>query len=153
MKNNVDELIEKYKRFFPIDSVAPAELVAVQHRLSVVLPSDLKAISSVFGGNTLSLMPQLAIGMVDHCESITQRTLAARNGVSLPHEFIILAEFDESSVLMETKEDAELPTPVIWLDSCEVGAIAKVGIPVDAYRMYPSYTDYFSMLLSDQLSE
>jgi len=147
------ELVQRYLQFADADPVTPAQLGHLEAQLNVVLPEDLKLIASVYSGGRqiggLSIEKILAdepYGDVASC------THALRRSIQLPDRYLVLAEPPESLVVFETKAQATIETPVIWLASYDVDRL-RTGEPLRDADLFESYSEFFAFLLDRELEE
>ena len=144
---NINELRAKYESLTTLNGIDEGILNEIQTRLNVRLPEVFCEITTFFGGGLLGGISSHSFSILNS-PNIIDETIRLRNVVDLPLRYVVLAEPDESLVVMDTQS-----TPsIIWCDAVEVHALRE-GSFVSKPDEWNTYTEFFSQLLEDEEEE
>jgi hypothetical protein len=139
-------LHSRYAAWFGEEPADPEACDAIEQALGLVLPLDLRGISSFYCGGLLGGISHNAISERGPADNVVDETLRLRASVGLPHEFIVLAEPPESLIVLRATADPAVDNPVIWCSSVDVTRLAGMQLVAD-YDEWPSYSAFFGYLL------
>ncbi|KPY20535.1 SMI1/KNR4 family protein [Pseudomonas savastanoi pv. phaseolicola] len=144
---NIEDLKEKYKAYYDLDSGSKEALKSIERKLVIELPLDFKEIALFYNGGLLGGISHHAISNEANSLNIVDETLRLKKSISLASEYIVLAEPPESIIVLDV---SNIPA-VIWCDSIDAENIntKKFGTPPDSWE---SYASFFSYLLGREES-
>jgi len=119
----------------------------IQTILNVRLPEDFCEITAFFGGGLLGGISNHSFSNLDS-PNIIDETIRLRDCINLPLQFIVLAEPDESLIVMDTQS---IPS-IIWCDAAEVFRLKNKAF-ISKPDEWNTYTEYFTHLLKDEEEE
>ena len=144
---NMNELRTIYEGLTSMNGIGKEALTDIQTILNVNLPEDFCEITAFFGGGLLGGISNHSFSNLDS-PNIIDETIRLRDSIDLPLQFIVLAEPDESLIVMDT-----LSTPsIIWCDAVEVSKLKNKTF-ISKPDEWNTYTDYFAQLLKDEEEE
>jgi hypothetical protein len=152
-REELDLLKIKFYELFPEEKGLSYTDVSddIQKKLQIILPDEFKKICLFFRGNNGPLFGSLySFDPKDADWNICDETLRLRQSINLPNNLVILAEPDESVILMEIANGSEVTSKVYWLGTGDAYNLAE-GKPLeDNPIIFPTFTDFFSYLLDEE---
>lgn len=119
----------------------------IENTLDISLPNDFKEISKFFNGGDLGAIYNYSFEQGNQ-DNIIDETIKLRETISLPKNFIVLAEPPESIILM----DVEHKPSIIWCDAFDI-----YNLETKKYTNKPciweDYSDFLGELISDEENE
>ncbi len=150
----VKNLMDRYRLLLPDVPLYDDNLASVENALDIVLPQDLKEISSVYDGGTFGAMPNYHLRLTSWGYDVVTLTLRLRELIDLPHWFIILAELDESVVFLKTMKTDDLPTLIYWIDTPNAKLLAdRDPLPPELVQPFTDFTHYFAFMVEEEEKE
>jgi len=144
---NMNELRAIYERLTHVNCIDKDTLNEIQTTLNVRLPEDFCEITAFFGGGLLGGISNHSFSNLDS-PNIIDETIRLRDSINLPSQFIVLAESDESLIVMDTQS---IPS-IIWCDAVEVSKLKNKTF-ISKPDEWNTYTEFFSQLLKDEEEE
>jgi len=148
--DTIQELRTRYERLLAIDGIASEgidkeKINEIQTRLKVNLPNDFCEIASFCNGG---LFRDYSYANFNGCTNIIDETIKLRRAVNLPLRFVVLAEPDESLIVMDTEN-----TPsIIWCDATEVSKL-DTNTFISKPDEWSTYAEFFAYLIEDEEEE
>jgi hypothetical protein len=141
----------RYLNLYPIKGLSNKQIQEIENRLSVLLPDDLKAVLDFYDGYySLAYISLYSFDQSLPGWNVCDETLKLRKSINLPENLIVLAEPDESIILMEITNEPEAMSKVYWLGTGDAYNLAK-GKPLeDNPTIFQTFTDFFSYLLDEE---
>ena len=121
-----------------------ATLAEIERVLGVTLPDDYKQISRFSSHAAVGGIWHYGIELSDDPHTMVNQTLLLRKRIHLPHEYLVLAEPDESLLVLNTEHKPR----VRWLDAVQAPDLAM--LTADDYDAWNEYADYFLCLLQQE---
>ncbi|UOO91133.1 SMI1/KNR4 family protein [Vitreoscilla massiliensis] len=121
-----------------------ATLAEIERVLGVTLPEDYKQISRFSSYAAVGGIWHYGIELSDDPHTMVNQTLLLRKLIHLPHEYLVLAEPDESLLVLNTQQKPR----VRCLDAVQAPDLAVLG--ADEYDAWDEYADYFLWLLQQE---
>ncbi len=144
------ELKNRYLSSYPIRSIGQDQINNIESELSVVLPKDMKEILTYYDGYyDLNNMSVFYLGDNDEW-SMLEKTKFFRKSIHLPKRYLVLKEGDESFIALETRDNENQPTPVIWCSGNDAYNLAEEKPLEDNPTIFSSFTDFFAYLLNEE---
>ncbi|OUM05740.1 SMI1/KNR4 family protein [Pseudomonas syringae] len=148
--SNIENLKEKYKAYYDLDSGSKEALESIEKELAIKLPLDFKQIAMFYNGGLLGCISHHAISSETNPLNIVDETLRLRKSINLTDNYIVLAEPAESIIVLDV---SSVPA-VIWCDA--IDAIDAENINTKKFSTPPdswdSYASFFSYLLDREES-
>jgi len=148
--DTIQELRVRYERLLATDGIASEGIDKetindIQVRLNVHLPDDFCEIALFCNGG---LFRDHSYTSFNGCTNIVDETIRLRKTVNLPLRFVVLAEPDESLVVMDTEN-----TPsIIWCDATEVSKL-DVKTFISKSDEWNTYAEFFAYLIEGEEEE
>lgn len=137
---NLVELKQSYLKMKDENGISENDIRNIEEKLNVQLPYDFKNIATYFRGGTLG-----TLDTYDFLDSIIDETLKMRKAFTISHQYIVLAQDDESVLLLDT---VQYPG-IIWCDIDDVFNLCSSKF-IRQPDIWGSYSDFFhEMILSD----
>lgn len=140
---DIEKIKSIYLEQYPEDGLREEEVKLIESTLNIKLPNDFRLISKFFSGGD--------VGIIDFFDfkrnnpiNIIDETLRLRETIDLPFNFLVLAEPEESIVIL----DLNVKPSVIWCDAVEVDKIIERN-----FDNPPDVWECFSDLFYDMLNE
>jgi hypothetical protein len=138
---DINKLRDRYILLFgEIDGVSTEDLNKIESELQISLPTDFKEITSFCDGRI-----GLHSFLFDDPTNIIEETLRIRKAVSIPNNFVILAEDSISVFVMDTENKPS----VIWLDSIEISQLHNPS-SISKPDIWNDFSDFFEYLLDEE---
>lgn len=133
---------QRHTAFFGERSLAEGSIADLELSLGVVLPDDVKAISQFFRGHLLGGVSHYSFDPRFASWNIAEETIRLRTAVNLPDWFVVLAEPDESLIVLDVDTRA-----VAWCSAFDVSRLDGSSKMLGATDIWPSYAAFFEYLL------
>ncbi len=133
----------RYVRLFGNEGAAPGDLDAIEDALSVKLPSDFRKIAAFYSGGLLGGISLNSIAPSGPATNVVEETTRLRAAVSLPHEFVVLAEPPDSLIVLRTTGEPARPATVIWCSAFDVARLDRI----DSLTTPDIWADYYSFFV------
>ena len=144
---NMNELRTIYESLTSVNGIDKETLNGIQTTLNVRLPEDFCEITAFFGGGLLGGISNHSFSNFDS-PNIIDETVRLRDSINLPLEFVVLAEPDESLIVMDTQRSPS----IIWCDAIEVSKLKDKAF-ISKPDEWNTYTEFFAQLLKDEEEE
>lgn len=134
--NEFETLKNRYLNLYPLDGVQNRDLKEIEKILDIKLPNDFCEIAKFYGGGQIGDISIYSFNIEDK-DNILERTNQFRNAISLPNDFIVLAEPDEGIVFMDTQKEPR----ILWINSIEVDSLitGKFEVKPDTWKTYKAF--------------
>lgn len=146
----IKNLLERINLVEGVKGLNEDAIRQVEMHLNVNLPNDFKEISQVVNYEYLGGMAFFNFESED-TYSVMRETLAYRKNASLPHRYLVLAEDDASVIFLETKNDPNQETPVIWCAIEDAYNICEEKPLEYDHKIFPSFKNFFEYLLNEEI--
>lgn len=144
--NRLDLLIERAKESCECNVyIHNKDVMVFETKIGIKLSADFLYIANKYHFEYLGTFEWSGFrsGMIDNTEYY--RTLG------LHHRYIVLADQgDAGVVLMETQDDPEKPSPVIWCDYPDIFNLCEEGKFKYNPDIWPSFADFFEYLVAEE---
>jgi hypothetical protein len=152
------EVVNKLKWHMSCPNISNDSFECVKNKLNIILPLDLKKISSVVsyeGSNFMEFLqfdalPDANYGVISCNLELRKEYAEQSNGKSDMSHILVLADDDGGSVFMITQDSPEKPTPVIWCDAGDMYHYSIDGLFPHPRDEWPSFTDFFEYLVEKE---
>ena len=145
-KNKIDKLIvTAQESSFCEQGIAVDSISHLESILQIIFSTDFLYLSASYHFEYLDKFDWAGFesGVKEYTEYYRSK--------GLPHRYIILAdEGDGGIVLMETQDDREKPSPVIWCDYPDIFNLCECGEFKLNPDIWPSFTDFFEYLVEQE---
>ena len=121
-----------------------ATLAEIERLLDVTLPDDYKQICHFSSNAAVGGIWHYTVEISDDPSNMVNQTLLLRDVINLPHEYLVLAEPDESLMVLNTQQKPR----VRWLDAVQAPNLAI--LTADDWDAWDEYADYFQWLLEQE---
>lgn len=139
---------QRYATFFG-DKPSPEDAIAgLESSLDVTLPDDVKEISRFFRGTLLGGIGHYLFDGSSSSTNIVHETTRLRSAIDLPRRFIVLAEPDESLIVLDVDSGI-----VTWCDNFDVSRLDGSSEMLGKPDTWPSYAEFFEHLLDEEAEE
>lgn len=146
MNSKILNLIEEANSLQPADLIPNDILNKVSNELGVVFSNDFLEIAKKYHFEFLSFFDWsgLKTGAIEYTKKLRLE--------GLPQNYLILAGFrdDGGSVFLETPNDPNTNTRVIWCDMEDVYNLCLKGEFEYNPTIWPSFTDFFEYLVEQE---
>jgi hypothetical protein len=146
-----NDLKIRYLKLYPSKGLNNKQIQNFENKLSIMLPEDVKNILDFYDGYyslaylSLYSFDQSVLGW-----NICDETLRLRQSINLPKNMIVLAEPDESIIIMEISNEPKVMSKIYWLGSGDIYNLAE-GKPLeDNPTIFPTFSDFFAYLLDEE---
>lgn len=151
---HLKKLKERYLRFYPASTISEKSLEKSEQTLSIVFPSDFIEICKFYGGGTLGNYCLFSFEKDGSDYNIVDKTFYYRKcDLSLPDRFVALAETEVSFIVMETKDNSDLESPIILCSIEDAYNLASNKRLEYDPLIFPTFTDFFEYLLDQEQTE
>jgi len=145
--NDMNELLNKYRALYDIDGISKDYLDKIEYDLQIKLPNDFREVSSFYSGGDVG-GKNIHSFLFSDSTNLIGETLRIREAVGLPSRFVVIAEQDESIIVMDT----ENKTSIIWLDSVEITKLEEQDF-ISEPDVWENFSDFFNHILDDEEEE
>ena len=139
-----ENLEKRYLNFYPSEGVDKKALEDINNILNVELPVDFCKIASFYSGGILGDISIYSFNRTDS-PNIIDNTIILRETIELPDRFVVLAEPDESIIVMNT----ETKPQVLWIDAVEVKKLSNMSFDSKPEE-WMNFSDFFEELLRQE---
>lgn len=144
----VDEIKKRFIQLSKINGINKNMLREIEDILRIKLPEDFCQISDFYSGGLLGGISVFAFTHLGISPNIIDETLRLRNAISLPTNFIALAEPPESLIVLNSKG---IPA-VIWCDATDAVRIKDMSFISKPFT-WKTYSDFFQNLIENEEEE
>ena len=146
-----NDLKKRYLKLHPSKGLNTKQVQAFKNKLSITLPDDVKNILDFYDGYYgLAYLSMYSFDQSGVGWNICDETLRLRQSINLPKNLIVLAEPDESIILMEITNGSEVTSKVYWLGAGDAYNLAESKPLEDNPMIFKTFTDFFSYLLDEE---
>jgi hypothetical protein len=149
---DINALRKTYVRIASVSPVRETVLDQIEKYLAIKLPSDFRNIAAFFSGDLLGGIDHYEIALGESGHTVVEETVRLRKAIGLPQRFLALAEPPESFIALETQENSNSLSRVIWCDAVEAPLLGKETLQGKP-EIWNSYSDFFSYLLDREEEE
>ena len=147
----MEELKQKYVRLFPDDGeMNQQEIKEIEGHLNLEFPDDFRKIISFYLGGKLGNRFLLNFQTVGNY-SIEEETLALRESINLPHDFLVLY-CEYGMIYMDCNPNSAKYGHVMYVRTEDAQCLGD-GIEPKYYWDYPTFSDFFEHLLDEEEKE
>ena len=145
----IKKLMRKAVYLEQLQPISDREILNVERKLKITLPADFKEICKDYSYEGFSRFDFFNFGLENE-HSVIGETLGYRKSLNFPQKYLVLYEDDASFICMEMQGDPEKLTPIIWCAIEDVSQLCK-GKPLQyEHTIFPSFTDFFEYLISNE---
>lgn len=144
-------LERRYEALYGRANMSAAAIDDFASQLGVDVPADLRQIASFYDGGTVGGVDHYSFSPNVPSTNAVAETLRLRQAISLPHQFVVLAEPPESLFVLDTSPFAGEPA-VLWIDAIDARRLGRSPL-LSAPDVWLTYADFFSDLLKDEEDE
>ncbi len=142
---NIEEIKNRYLALYPSDDgVDMQNMIELEQSLNMKFPKDFFEISQFYSGGQLGDVSLYSFN-INEVDNILEKTFLLRKTNKLPNKFIVLAEPDESLIVM----DMENKPRILWINSTDIDNLSK-----NRFEMKPdiwqTFSDFFIQLLKQE---
>ncbi len=141
-------LKEKYVSFYGVEACPPGEVLEIEKKLNVTLPTDFKEISRFYSGGLLGGISHFSIASGDEEFNVVSETLRLRRAVGLNSKYVALAEPAGSLILLNVSQGPG----VVWCDALDIDGLEVVDFS-NFIEAWDSYELFFQYLLEQERLE
>ncbi|GAB0170608.1 SMI1/KNR4 family protein [Lysinibacillus sp. CTST325] len=145
--NDMNELLNKYRALYDIDGISKDYLDKIEYDLQIKLPNDFREVSSFYSGGDVG-GKNIHSFLFSDSTNLIGETLRIREAVGLPSRFVVIAEQDESIIIMDTENKPS----IIWLDSVEITKLEEQDF-ISEPDVWENFSDFFNHILDDEEEE
>lgn len=145
--NDMNELLNKYRALYDIDGISKDYLDKIEYDLQIKLPNDFHEVSSFYSGGDVG-GKNIHSFLFSDSTNLIGETLRIREAVGLPSRFVVIAEQDESIIVMDTENKPS----IIWLDSVEITKLEEQDF-ISEPDVWENFSDFFNHILDDEEEE
>ncbi|REK19408.1 MAG: SMI1/KNR4 family protein [Planctomycetota bacterium] len=148
---NQERLAQLHQRYVALYSEEPTRgggIAELQALLDVSLPDEMQAIAEFYSGGIVGGISHNSFDPEPAAASIAKTTLSFRSAINLPYRFIVLAELDESVIVLDVESEV-----VTWCDNCDVSRLDGSSEMLGKTETWPSYADFFEFCLDEEEEE
>ncbi|KOS60601.1 MULTISPECIES: SMI1/KNR4 family protein [Lysinibacillus] len=145
--NDMNELLNKYRVLYDIDGISNDYLDKIEYDLQIKLPNDFREVSSFYSGGDVG-GKNIHSFLFSDSTNLIGETLRIREAVGLPSRFVVIAEQDESIIVMDTENKPS----IIWLDSVEITKLEEQDF-ISEPDVWENFSDFFNHILDDEEEE
>ncbi|MEQ6358042.1 MULTISPECIES: SMI1/KNR4 family protein [Lysinibacillus] len=145
--NDMNELLNKYRALYDIDGISKDYLDKIEYDLQIKLPNDFREVSSFYSGGDVG-GKNIHSFLFSDSTNLIGETLRIREAVGLPSRFVVIAEQDESIIVMDTENKPS----IIWLDSVEITKLEEQDF-ISEPDVWENFSDFFNHILDDEEEE
>jgi len=143
----MNELLNKYRALYDIDGISKDYLDKIEYDLQIKLPNDFREVSSFYSGGDVG-GKNIHSFLFSDSTNLIGETLRIREAVGLPSRFVVIAEQDESIIVMDTENKPS----IIWLDSVEITKLEEQDF-ISEPDVWENFSDFFNHILDDEEEE
>lgn len=151
-QSELNAAMQDYVALFGNEPVESGTFDMVERLLGVTLPDDFRHISSFYSGGLIGGISHNAISEKGPATNIVEETERLRKAISLPREYVVLAEPPESLVVLRTANRGSDETSVVWCSAVDAISLTK-DLPLTNAKIWPSYLAFFRYLLDAEITE
>lgn len=141
-KDDLTKMRRRYASFFGEEQTSEEAIAGLESSLGVVLPDDVKAISQFFRGDLLGGISHYSFDGSSPATNILNETSRLRSAVALPHRYVVLAEPDESLIVLDVESGT-----VTWCDNFDVSRLDGNNKMLGKPKMWSTYAAFFGYML------
>lgn len=146
---NMNRLREQYVSLFADEGVQSDVLDAIEARLDVQLPADIREIASFYHGGMIGGISHNDFAIAGPANNVVDSTLRLRELIDLPHNLVVVAEPENGLIVLDTES---LETAVIWCDAHDAANLGNRQF-TSAPGTWASYAEFFTYLLEEEEDE
>lgn len=139
---NLVELKQSYLKLKDENGISENDIRNIEEKLNVHLPYDFKNIATYFRGGILG-----TLDTYDFIDSIIDETLKMRKDLTISHQYIVLAQDDESVLLLDT---VQYPG-IIWCDLDDIMNLCSNKF-MKQPDIWGSYSDFFHEMMDTDIN-
>ncbi|QQP15016.1 SMI1/KNR4 family protein [Lysinibacillus agricola] len=140
-------MLNKYRVLYDIDGISNDYLDKIEYDLQIKLPNDFREVSSFYSGGDVG-GKNIHSFLFSDSTNLIGETLRIREAVGLPSRFVVIAEQDESIIVMDTENKPS----IIWLDSVEITKLEEQDF-ISEPDVWENFSDFFNHILDDEEEE
>ncbi len=140
--HDIESLRKDYLDNYEEDGISDENIKTIERKLGIILPDDFKKIATFFNGGEVGAFDLYNFYFDENEYNIVDETLRLRESISLPMQYVVLAEMSESIILMNVKSQPA----IIWCDSYDVENIVS-GNELNNPDLWDSYSAFFASML------
>ncbi|QPQ33323.1 SMI1/KNR4 family protein [Lysinibacillus sp. JNUCC 51] len=140
-------MLNKYRALYDIDGISKDYLDKIEYDLQIKLPNDFREVSSFYSGGDVG-GKNIHSFLFSDSTNLIGETLRIREAVGLPSRFVVIAEQDESIIVMDTENKPS----IIWLDSVEITKLEEQDF-ISEPDVWENFSDFFNHILDDEEEE
>jgi hypothetical protein len=143
---DLEVLRRQYVEHFGIEGVPTKVINEIERLLEVLLPNDLKEISTFYGGGIVGEISHFAF-TIGPANNVAEETLGLRGAIGLPHQYVVLAEPPDSIIVLDCEAKSE--PAIIWFDAGELQKLPAID-SLTTPDIWQKYVDFFAYLLNQE---
>jgi hypothetical protein len=141
-QKKITQMRQRYTTFFGEEPLRLGVIADLESTLGLILPDDMKSITQFYSGGIVGGISHNAFDSIGPATNIVNETQRLRSGIDLPHRFVVLAEPDESLIVLDVDSGA-----VTWCGYFDVSRLGDSSKMLGKPSTWPSYADFFEHLL------
>ena len=141
----------RYEALYGRADMSAAAIDEFASQLGVDVPLDLRQIASFYDGGTVGGIEHYSFSPNVPSTNAVAETLRLRQAISLPHQFVVLAEPPESLLVLDTSPSADEPA-VLWIDAMDARRLGRSPL-LSEPDVWLTYADFFGDLLKYEEEE
>lgn len=152
----INSVIQRFRTLFPDDhGISADELNKIEDKLHLIFPWDFKEISSYYSGGMIGGISIFTFSADQNDQyNILNKTNYYRNcDLHLPERYVSLVETEVSFIVLETHQDKNMNTRVIYCSIEDVYNLANGNPLLYNPQIFPTFTDFFEYLLDQEEEE
>ena len=149
----IEQLAQAHTTARQPSPVSGETLSEIESELGVVLPNDLRGISSFLGGDYVGGIEHTDIALHPPNCNIVDSTLALRKSHGVPTNYVVLTEMPLSTIVLETASTADVDTRVVWLDDSDIPLLSAETPDDRFHKVFHSCKELFVDLLKEEGAE
>lgn len=144
----MNNLKQRYLKLYPKRAVPKDDILLIETTLDIILPNDMKNILEFYDGFYDIASFSLYDFIIDDTDwNIMSKTLEYRNTITLPNNYLVLKECDESFIVLDTLKKIK---NVIWISDVDALNLSRDYVLLDNPIFFNSYTNFFEYLLNQE---
>lgn len=147
----MNQIKERFYCYYPDNAgLTDSKIIQIEKRLNLKFPKDFREICKFYTGETLGGRSFLNFQTIGNY-SIEEETLALREAINLPHDFLILY-CEYGMIYMDCNPKSSKYGHVMYVSAEDAQCLGD-GIEPHYYFDYPTFTDFFEYLLNEEEKE
>jgi hypothetical protein len=147
----MNQVKEHFYRYYPNNiGLDDSEIIQIEDQLNLKFPKDFKEICKFYTGEMLGGHSFLNFQTVGNY-SIEEETLALREAIKLPHDFLVLY-CEYGMIYMDCNQNSLKYGHVMYVGTEDAQWLCD-GVEPKYYWDYPTFSDFFEHLLDEEEKE